>query len=113
MPHASLIDTCQCITDARGALVQAARTRDATGAWPLDVAGTMGASEETKEVLFNAWFEVAPEADMAVMLVPALKNKWGEAAVARIVSAAPQVGVIRVCVTGGSNGTRHDLNPAE
>ena len=66
---------------------QAAQQPDATGALPLHIAATMGASGEVKDMLVSAWPEPVEKATLA----EALRGNWGSEAVRRIVASAPEV----------------------
>ncbi len=65
---------------------KAVQQPDATGALPLHIAATMGASGAVKDMLVSAW----PEAAEKGTLAEALKGNWGVEAVRRIVALAPQ-----------------------
>ena len=63
------------------------------GAVPLMIAFRAGAPDAVKESLLEAWPEVA-SADG--VLAAALKEKWGDAYVARMVASAPEVTHVNV-----------------
>ena len=68
-------------------LWQAAQQPDPTGALPLTIAFRVGASEPVKEALWEAWPGVAAAEGV---LAEALKEKWGDAYVVRMVESAPE-----------------------
>ena len=59
-----------------------------TGAFLLCIAYRMGASDEVKEMLWEAWPGVATETGT---LAEALRGDWDDEAVLRIVASAPEV----------------------
>ena len=66
---------------------QAAKQPDATGALPLDIAGSTGASGEVKDAIVRA----CPEVVTSSTLVEVLKRNWGEEAARVSLASAPEV----------------------
>ena len=66
---------------------QAAKQPDATGALPLDIAGSTGASGEVKDAIVRA----CPEVVTSSTLDEVLKRNWGEEAARVSLASAPEV----------------------
>ena len=89
---------------------QAAKQPDATGALPLDIAGSTGASGEVKDAIVRA----CPEVVTKSTLTEALKRNWGMEAVSVSLASAPEVCdvgmrarvIMRVRVVGFGTGVR-------